>query len=107
MPTGDELTEIAKAPQAQSQRAAEEARIRDLIDRLGRVEGLKPVLTLLDDTCERHNQNLLESRTQVLLSCKMRAIADFSVRGVALITSCGFWHRSWGAVAERHPGVRL
>lgn len=26
---------------------------------------------------------------------------------VALFTGCGFWHRSWGVIAERYPVVRL
>lgn len=27
--------------------------------------------------------------------------------GLALFTGCGFWHRSWGAVAEGYLDVRL
>ncbi len=32
---------------------------------------------------------------------------DFVVVRVALFTRTGFWHRSWGVVAERYPVVRL
>ncbi|CAM5584547.1 hypothetical protein BOQ63_002365 (plasmid) [Streptomyces viridifaciens] len=83
---------------------AEEARIRDLIDRLGRVEGLEPVVTLLEDTCERGSQNLLEPGTQVVLNCKMHATADFGVRGditsvLPGIRAAGLTR--WGPVDEK------
>lgn len=29
------------------------------------------------------------------------------IHGRVMFTSFGFWHRSWGAVAERHLHVRL
>ncbi|TXJ82028.1 hypothetical protein E2C11_09830 [Streptomyces lavendulae] len=82
-PSEKKLRTQATSPAAESRRAAEEQKMRALIERLTAVEGLEHVLTRFVDTCARpYNGSIFENNeSPYTLKCDMRAVAYFGVRG--------------------------
>ncbi|MHA5053322.1 hypothetical protein [Streptomyces sp. SD15] len=82
-PSETELRTQATSPAAESRRAAEEQKMRSLIEQLTAVEGLEHVLTRFTDSCARFsNGSIFENnRSPHTLECGMRADAYFGVQG--------------------------
>ncbi|WP_330455717.1 hypothetical protein OIB37_01845 [Streptomyces sp. NBC_00820] len=82
-PSEKKLRTQATSPPAEARRAAEERRIRALIDRLSAVEGLEHVGTRLADFCARpYRGSVFENfHSPYTLTCDMRADVYFGVRG--------------------------
>ncbi|MGW2403031.1 hypothetical protein ACWCXK_00645 [Streptomyces sp. NPDC001739] len=82
-PSEKKLRKQARSPLAETRRAEEEHKIRALIERLSAVEGLEHVLTRFTDSCARSsNRSILENnRSPYVLTCGMKAVAYFGVRG--------------------------
>ncbi|MFF7411962.1 hypothetical protein [Streptomyces lydicus] len=82
-PSERKLRAQATSPGAESRRAVEERQMQALIQRLSTVEGLEHTLTRFDDSCARpYNGSIFENmRSPYVLTCSMRAVAYFGVRG--------------------------
>ncbi|MFF8371794.1 hypothetical protein ACF05W_23505 [Streptomyces lydicus] len=82
-PSERKLRAQATSPGAESLRAAEERQMQALIQRLSAVEGLEHTLTRFVDSCARpYNGSVFENmRSPYVLTCSMRAVACFGVRG--------------------------
>ncbi|MFI1437029.1 hypothetical protein [Streptomyces lydicus] len=82
-PSERKLRAQATSPGAESRRAAEERQMQALIQRLSAVEGLEHILTRFVDSCARpYNGSIFENmRSPYVLTCSMRAVACFGVRG--------------------------
>lgn len=82
-PSEKKLLTQATSPAAESRRAAEEQKMRALVERLTAVEGLEHVLTRFVDTCARpYNGSIFENKeSPYTLECDMRTVAYFGVQG--------------------------
>ncbi|MFF8313330.1 hypothetical protein [Streptomyces lydicus] len=82
-PSERKLRAQATSPGAESRRTEEERQMQALIQRLSAVEGLEHTLTRFVDSCARpYNGSVFENmRSPYVLTCSMRAVACFGVRG--------------------------
>ncbi|MFJ5829420.1 hypothetical protein [Streptomyces sp. NPDC093089] len=82
-PSDQELRSRTTLPATEQLRSAEERKIRELIERMGAVEGLELVRAHVTDSCVRSGEGSVfdSGRPPYVLTCSMRAVAYFGVRG--------------------------